>query len=125
MTNAARATAAAAALLVFFLLWAAVAAHPWAPARASAADPRSAQLAAREAALRKHAALVNKIVGRRWAAYRLALRRREAQITAAQLRHLRDLEAAYVSAVAAVRSAQADAAAARAYAARVAALAHG
>ena len=71
------------------------------------------------AKLKKHAAVVNRIVDRRWSAYRVALARRQDAIAVAEQRHLRALESAYVSALAAARTADARAASARAYAARV------
>jgi len=72
--------ALALALVVFFLAWAVVAARPWATARA---DPRLKALAVREAQLRTEAKLVSRVVARRWAAYRTALRTRQAAIAAA------------------------------------------
>jgi hypothetical protein len=73
--------ALALALVVFFLAWAVVAAHPWATAKA---DPRLKALTARETQLRRQAKLVNRIVARRWAAYRTALKARQARIAAVQ-----------------------------------------
>ena len=71
----------AVGLVVFFLAWAVVAAHPWG---ATASDARLKTLAAREAALRQRAKLVNRIVALRWAAYRSELKARQAQIAAAK-----------------------------------------
>ena len=74
--------ALALGLVVFFLAWAVVAARPWgAPA---AADPRHQALVAREHRLRHEAVLVNRIVTRRWAVYRKALRARQSEIAAAK-----------------------------------------
>jgi hypothetical protein len=73
--------ALALALVVFFLGWAVVAARPWST---QAADPRLTTLAARESQLRREAQLVNRVVARRWAAYRTALRDRRTQIAAAK-----------------------------------------
>jgi hypothetical protein len=73
--------ALAVALLVLFLTWAAVAARPWASAKA---DPRLAVLAAREGRVRHESVVVRRIVRRRWAVYRVQLRHRQAQIAAAQ-----------------------------------------
>jgi hypothetical protein len=67
----------ALALLVFFVTWAAIAAKPWAQA---SADPRAAALTLREQRLRHEAAVVQQLVRRRWAAYRTALRQRNAAI---------------------------------------------
>lgn len=72
--------AIALALVVFFLAWAVVAARPWG---ATKADPRLKALAVREAQLRAEAKLVNRVVARRWAAYRTALKTRRAAIAAA------------------------------------------
>jgi hypothetical protein len=69
--------ALALGLVVFFLAWAVVAAHPWATA---SADPRLRVLAIREAQLRHEARLVQKVVARRWARYRVELKARRAQI---------------------------------------------
>ena len=52
----------ALALVVFFLVWAIVAARPWA---ATTASPRLQALALREAQLRRDAQLVNRIVAAR------------------------------------------------------------
>ena len=80
-SHAGRLYAAALALLVFFLAWAAIAAKPWAQAKA---DPRVAALAAREQALRRESGLVQKIVRQRLTAYRTQLRARKAQIASAR-----------------------------------------
>jgi hypothetical protein len=73
--------AVAVALVVFFLTWAAVAARPWASAKA---DPRLVHLAARERHVRHESLVVRRIVRRRWAVYRAQLKHRQAQIAAAQ-----------------------------------------
>jgi hypothetical protein len=75
-SNPARLYAAALAVLLFFVLWAALAARPW--AAAASADPRVAALGRREAALRVEAAAVQARLDRQWAAYRAELRRRSA-----------------------------------------------
>ena len=75
--------ALALALVVFFLAWAVVAARPWST---PATDPTLKALATRETQLRREAQLVNRIVARRWAAYRVALRARRVQIAAAKAR---------------------------------------
>jgi hypothetical protein len=79
------------ALVAFFLAWALIAAHPWSTAKA-ARDPRLTALAQREQRLRKEARLVQRVVDRRFsdyrkrfAAYKTALARRQAQIAANQL----------------------------------------
>jgi hypothetical protein len=68
-----------ATLMVFFLSWAAIAARPWLDGSAAGSDPRLAQLAAREAQLRREATLVQQILDRRFADYREALSGREEQ----------------------------------------------
>ena len=67
-------------VLVFFLAWAAIAAHPW--QTAAAADPRLSALAARQQVLQRESLQVKQIVDRRWAAYRVALAARKAQMRA-------------------------------------------
>jgi hypothetical protein len=69
--------ALALGLVVFFLAWAVVAAHPWA---AASADPRLKTLAIRQAQLQREAKLVQKVVAKRWAQYRMELKTRRAQI---------------------------------------------
>jgi len=76
-----RVYAVAVAVAVFCLSWATVAAKPWVPAKP---DPRLAALAQREQRLRADAQLVQHVVDRRMAAYRLALAARKRQITAAR-----------------------------------------
>ena len=73
--------AAAAAVLAFFVLWAAIAAHPW---RTSSADPRLTALAQREQLLRREAALVREIVTKRVLVVRAAARVAAANAAAAK-----------------------------------------
>ena len=55
---------AAGAIVIFFLLWATIAAHPWATTeQVTPQDPRLVALAQREKSLRKRAAGVNRVVG--------------------------------------------------------------
>jgi hypothetical protein len=75
----------ALALLVFFVLWAGIAAHPWAPANA---DPRLTALATREQQLAHDRTLVTKIVNARWAVYRTQLAQRKLAIAAVKQRQL-------------------------------------
>jgi hypothetical protein len=89
--------ALALALVIFFLAWAVVAARPWST---SAADPRLKVLAAREAQLRREAQLVNRVVARRWTAYRAALHARQVEIATAKARSLQ-VAAPYTAAPAA------------------------
>jgi hypothetical protein len=72
--HVARVYALVAAVLVFFLVWAGVAAHPW---RSTAAqDPRVTAVAARQLRLQQESLRVKRVLDRRWAAYRAALRER-------------------------------------------------
>jgi len=85
MTNhVVRLYALAITLLVVFVFWAAIAARPWQVASGRLSDPRLAALAAREQRLRHDAVVVKNVVDRRWAAYRVALAGRKAQISDAQ-----------------------------------------
>jgi hypothetical protein len=88
----------ALALLVFFVLWAGIAARPWASATA---DPRLTQLAAREQQLRHDSLLVTKIVNARWAVYRTQLAQRKLSIAAARQRQAAAVTAAAAPVVAA------------------------
>lgn len=81
ISHTGRLYATAFALVVFFLSWSVIAARPWVSA---APDPRLAVLAARERQLRHESVAVRRIVQHRWAAYRSALRVRNAQIAAAK-----------------------------------------
>ena len=76
--------ATALTLFTFFLTWAVVAAHPWPSKAASSPDPRLRALAAREKQLRRESIETQRIVKRRWAAYRKQLAERNAQIAAAE-----------------------------------------
>lgn len=94
------------AVVVFFVSWATVAARPWATAKT---DPRLAAVAQREQRLRADAKLVQSVVDRRMAAYKLALEARErkiaavkAQVAAAQARSLASSQASVGTAASAV-----------------------
>lgn len=88
----------AIALLCFFVLWATVAAHPWAAAAKRTADPRLVALAARERRLVREAALVKRLLARRWAVYEHQLTVRRREIAAATTRHEQALAAARAAA---------------------------
>jgi hypothetical protein len=75
--------ALAGSLFAFFVLWAVVAGHPWVSAGATH-DPRLIALAQRERRLRADAAAVQRIVDRRYAAYKVVLAKRRSEIAAAQ-----------------------------------------
>ena len=83
-SNAGRLYALAGSLFAFFVLWAVIAAHPWASSTATT-DPRLATLAQRERRLRADAALVQQIVDRRFTAYKAALAKRRSEIAAARV----------------------------------------
>ena len=74
MTSLGRTYVAAGTLLAFLLLWAMVAASPW----ATTTDPRTAALARREALVRREAAAAQQAYAARWAGYRAALAERRA-----------------------------------------------
>jgi hypothetical protein len=80
--HVARLYAGALALLVFFVVWAVVAARPWADAGES--DPRMTALESREQRLMRESRRVNKVVERRFATYRRRLARRRKEIAAAE-----------------------------------------
>jgi hypothetical protein len=80
--HVARLYAGALALLVFFLVWAVVAARPW--AEAGGTDPRMAALERREQKLMRESRRVNKLVERRFATYRRRLARRRKEIADAE-----------------------------------------
>ena len=71
--------ALAVSLAVFFVLWATIATNPW---KATASDPRLVALAQREQILRRDAALVRQIVGRRNAAAAAAAKARASRVAA-------------------------------------------
>ncbi len=79
--HVARLYAGALALLAFFLVWAVIAARPW--IGADEPDPQMQALQRRELALKDEAQRVNRVVERRFAAYRRRLARREREIAAA------------------------------------------
>jgi hypothetical protein len=80
-------------LLLFFVLWAVIAARPWAAAR-SGVSPALEALKARELHLRHEARVVERTVRRRWAGYRRRLHAREALIRTLEQRHAAQLAAA-------------------------------
>ena len=76
--------ATALTLFTFFLTWALVAAHPWPSSAASTPDPRLRALSAREKKLRRESIATQRLVKRRWAAYRAQLAKRNSQLAAAE-----------------------------------------
>ncbi len=116
---------AVAAIITFFLLWATIAAHPWATTeQVTPQDPRLVALALREKSLRKRAVVVNRVVARRWATYERLSARRQWQNATALQRHVQELEASQAAAVRTAQRAIAETAQARAYAASVVAWAN-
>jgi len=76
-SNVLRFYVAAVTMLVFFVLWAVIAAKPWASAATHpGADPRVAALERRQRRLDREARLVKQTLDRRWREYRARLRRR-------------------------------------------------
>ena len=101
MTNhAVRLYALATSLLVLFLVWAVVAAHPWAAPAKSGPDPRLHALAVRERHLRHQSKVVQRVVRQRWARYHRELAHRKKQIAAARHKHQKALAAARAAAAA-------------------------
>ena len=84
-------------LLLFFVLWALIAAKPWA-ARSGTSPAVLKALNARERRLQHEARVVERTVHRRWAAYRHKLRARQAQIRTLERRHAAELAAAHAAA---------------------------
>ena len=76
--------ATAITLFVFFLTWALVAARPIPSSSSPGTDPRLRALAVREQRLRKDSIVVQRIVARRWATYRVQLAKRHSEIAAAK-----------------------------------------
>jgi UDP-N-acetylmuramyl pentapeptide synthase len=70
-SQVARLYALVTGIVVFFLAWAGVAAHPWAPQATQA--PQIAALAARQQQVQLESLRVKRIVDARWAKYRLQL----------------------------------------------------
>ena len=92
-----RAYAAAAAVLVLFLAWAVISANPWATPEAKV-DQRLTALNTREAALRREAVQVQRLVKRRETVYRIRLASRNRQIAQIEQAHQRDVAAAKAAA---------------------------
>ncbi|HLY86111.1 MAG TPA: hypothetical protein VKO84_06340 [Gaiellaceae bacterium] len=104
-THTLRLYVAGVTLVVFFVIWAVVAARPWASTGARvAADPRVVALERKQRRLAREARLVKRELARRWRGYRVRLRAREARI--------RTVEQAHAAQVAAARAAAASSAAA-------------
>ena len=79
-SHVARLYALVTGVLVFFLAWAGVAAHPWAPQPGQ--DRRIAALAARQQRVQLESLRVKRIVDLRWAVYRQKLAARNAAAAA-------------------------------------------
>jgi hypothetical protein len=96
--HAVRLYALAVSLVVLFLVWAVVAAHPWQSKAHAAPDPRVRALVLRERRLRHDSVLVQRVVKRRWAHYRIALAKRKQEIAAVEKKHHQAVLAAQAAA---------------------------
>jgi hypothetical protein len=102
-SHALRLYVAAVTLLVFFVLWAVVAAKPWASTGGQATqDPRLVALNRRQRRLERETRAVKQELDRRWRAYRRRLRKREALIHKLERRHAAQVAAARAAANAAL-----------------------
>jgi hypothetical protein len=99
-SHALRLYVASVTLLVFFVLWAVIAAKPWASTGPARLDPRLAVLDRRQHRLRRESRAVKRELDGRWREYRRLLRRREGLIHRLERRH-----AALVAAAGAAASA--------------------
>ncbi len=97
-SHTARLYALVGAVLVFFVAWAAIAARPWQKQSAVPNDPRLAALQVREQRVRAEALAVQRIVDRRWAAYRTQLAQRKQQIAAVRAANTKTRAASLASA---------------------------
>jgi hypothetical protein len=101
-SHALRLYVASVTLLVFFVLWAVVAAKPWASTSGHAApDPRLVALRRRQRHLERETRIVKLQVDRRWHEYSRRLRRRESLIHTLERRHAAQVAAATAAASAA------------------------
>jgi hypothetical protein len=80
-SHVARLYAIACSVAVFFVAWAALAARPWVT---PTPDPAVAALAQREQRLHAQSVAVKRLLDRRWAAYRVALKARQRTIASRQ-----------------------------------------
>jgi hypothetical protein len=98
-SHALRLYVASVTLLVFFVLWAVVAAKPWASTGGRAApDPRLVALNGRQRRLERETRIVKRQLERRWLEYRRRLRKREALIHMLERRHAAQVAAARAAA---------------------------
>lgn len=104
-SHALRLYVASVTLLVFFVIWAVVAARPWASAGKPAPDPRLVALNRRQRRLERETKAVKQEVDRRWREYRVRLRKREALIHRLERRHAAQVAAAKAAGAAAQASA--------------------
>lgn len=85
----------AVTLLVFFVLWAVIAARPWASAAGThSRDQRLVALERRQRRLENEARVIRQRLDRRWREYRRRLHRREARIRMLERRHAQQVAAA-------------------------------
>jgi hypothetical protein len=111
-SHALRLYVASVTLLVFFVLWAVIAAKPWASTGHAGLDPRLVALNRRQRRLERETRAVKQELNRRWLDYRRRLRKREALIHKLERRHAAQVAAATAAANAAVTFSSAGASAA-------------
>jgi hypothetical protein len=100
-SHALRLYVAAVTLLVFFVLWAVIAAKPWASTGHAGLDPRLVALNHRQRRLELETRAVKQELDRRWRDYRRRLGKREALIHKLERRHAAQVAAARAAANAA------------------------
>jgi hypothetical protein len=102
-SHALRLYVAAVTVLVFFVLWAVVAAKPWAgTGRHASLDPRLVALNRRQRRLELETRAVKRQLDLRWREYRRRLRKRQALIHRLERRHAAQVAAVTAAANAAV-----------------------
>ncbi len=101
-SHALRLYVASVTLLVFFVLWAVIAAKPWASTGHAGPDPRLVALNRRQRRLEGETRAVKQELDRRWLVYHRRLRKREALIHRLERRHAAQVAAARAAANAAV-----------------------
>jgi hypothetical protein len=102
-SHALRLYVASVTVLLFFVLWAVVAARPWAGTSGHPGlDPRLVALNRRQRRLERETRAVKQELDRRWREYRRRLRKREVLIHKLERRHAAQVAAARAAANAAV-----------------------
>jgi hypothetical protein len=100
-SHALRLYVASVTLLAFFVLWAVIAAKPWASTGHTGPDPRLVALNRRQRRLERETRAVKQELNRRWLDYRRRLKTREALIHQLEHRHAAQVAAARAAASAA------------------------